>query len=311
MTQSDANEYSERCREPAWRYVGHVFAYRHPEGGTQFEVHPDTDFGEEKWIQMLKVPVLGTGLTYWEKIMCRLLDISYGEYLALKNNEGAVGGKESGHDVAQVSEARWSVPTLNQTAGLRSAQEVAATMKGEVFDGLPKHNCQKPGSPIVAFAPLDFSVVQALVERDATRQEVAAQVKIWIVAHAAKNPIPAEPEVQRLREAMLSNNPFAVYCAQTQRATTMRGLTLLCGYSTLGGLMNWLLMCQRSSLRASPPVLQKRTPSATSRGSRSDSRKPNCPNSQLPSTQVTPSPALGCRGPASQSTDQTRKRSKR
>jgi hypothetical protein len=56
--------------------------------------------------------------------------------------------------------------------------------------------------------------------------------------------------------------------------------------------------------------IAKRTLNATSRGSRSDLRKSNCPNSQLPSTQVIPSP-LACRGPASQSTAQTRKRSKR
>src|SRR6266446_3060136 len=82
ITQTEANEYRQRFYEPEWRYVGHIFSYRNPEGGTQFEAHPDTEFGEEKWIQMLKAPVLGTGLTYREKIMCRLTGISYNEYLA-------------------------------------------------------------------------------------------------------------------------------------------------------------------------------------------------------------------------------------
>ena len=35
ITENDANEYSERFPESAWRYVGHIFSYRHP-GGTQF-----------------------------------------------------------------------------------------------------------------------------------------------------------------------------------------------------------------------------------------------------------------------------------
>jgi hypothetical protein len=41
ITQEDAKEYGERFCGPKWRYVGHIFAYPNPEGGTQFEAHPD------------------------------------------------------------------------------------------------------------------------------------------------------------------------------------------------------------------------------------------------------------------------------
>jgi len=87
-------------------------------------------------------------------------------------------------------------------------------MKGEMFDSVRKHNCANPGSPWLGFAPLDVDVMKTLVERDASSHEVQAQVKISIADDAAKNPKPTEPEVQRFREAILSNNPFVVYCGR-------------------------------------------------------------------------------------------------
>ncbi|HYW39597.1 MAG TPA: hypothetical protein VE957_15920 [Terriglobales bacterium] len=182
-------------------YIGLIFAYRHPEGGTHFEAHPDAEFGEEKWIRMLKVPVLGTGLTYQEKIMCRLTGLTYEEYLTLQDKD-----KEGAPNISELSpcEAPWRVPSLNQTAGLHSAQEVvaAATMKGEMFDDLPKHQCPKPGSPWLGFASFDFDVMNALVDRGASSEEVNDQVKAWIAAAAATNPNPTEPVSERFQAAL-------------------------------------------------------------------------------------------------------------
>jgi len=85
-------------------------------------------------------------------------------------------------------------------------------MKAEMLDDLPKHRCAKPGSPWLAFAPLDFPVMEAMITRDASTEEVNAQVRAWIAADAAKNPNPTEPAVKRFQAAMLSNIPFVVYC---------------------------------------------------------------------------------------------------
>ena len=190
LTQSDANEYGERFCEPMWQYLGLVFAYRHPEG-TQFEAHPDPEISDEEWIHMMKAPVAGTGLTYKEKIICRLTGLSYQEYLALKKEEGD--------------------PTSSEELRL-SPESLEARMKNTRLEDLPKHKCAKPGNPSLGFAPLDFDVMKQLADRDASKEELGAQVNAWIAADAAKNPNPTEPEEKRFQAALYRNNPFAVYC---------------------------------------------------------------------------------------------------
>jgi hypothetical protein len=56
LTPEDAKEYGEHFCEPTWRYVGHIFSHRHPDGGTQFEAHPSPDVSDEKWRSMMKAP---------------------------------------------------------------------------------------------------------------------------------------------------------------------------------------------------------------------------------------------------------------
>jgi hypothetical protein len=79
---------------------------------------------------------------------------------------------------------------------------------------VPKHECAKPGSPSLGFAPLDFNVMKQLVDRNAGREEIGAQISASIAAAAAKDPNPTGPEEKRFREAIFSANPFAVYCAR-------------------------------------------------------------------------------------------------
>jgi hypothetical protein len=85
-------------------------------------------------------------------------------------------------------------------------------MKSSMLDNLPKHNCAKPGNPFLGFATLDFDAMKQLVERNASREEIGAQVNTSIAADAAKNPNPTEPEAERFRDALLANVPFAIYC---------------------------------------------------------------------------------------------------
>jgi len=213
IAPKDAKEYGERFNESEWGCVGHIFAYRHPEG-TQFEAHPSPEVSDERWISMLKAPVFGTGLTYKEKIMCRMTGLTYEEYLALKNKD-AITSRELEPCGAQVSETRWSAPSINQTAGTRSSQDATeSTMKGEIFDRLPKHRCKKTGSPRIGFAPIDPAVVEAMIDRAASSAEVYAQVRVWIEADAAKDPDPIDTNVERFRAAMVRNIPFAIYCRQ-------------------------------------------------------------------------------------------------
>jgi hypothetical protein len=85
-------------------------------------------------------------------------------------------------------------------------------MKNTTLADMPKHRCAPTGSPRLGFAPLDFDVMKAMIDRDAGKEGINRQVRAWIADDAAKNPNPIEPEEKRLREAIFSNNPFAVYC---------------------------------------------------------------------------------------------------
>jgi len=87
-------------------------------------------------------------------------------------------------------------------------------MKSKTIDDLPKHECSKTGSPWLGFAALDFDVMKQLVERNASKEEIGAQVNTSIEADATKNPNPTELEDQRFRAAILSNKPFAIYCGR-------------------------------------------------------------------------------------------------
>ena len=87
-------------------------------------------------------------------------------------------------------------------------------MKDMTIADMPKHMCALPGSPRIGFAPLDFEVTKAMIDRDASSAEVYAQVKIWIEAHSSKNPNPTEPEFERFKAALHANVPFAIYCRQ-------------------------------------------------------------------------------------------------
>jgi hypothetical protein len=78
-------------------------------------------------------------------------------------------------------------------------------MKSKIFEQLPKHNCQKPGSPTLGFAPLDFAVMKAMGGRGASKEEVSAQIGEWIQTDAAKNPQPTTPEVKRFEGALMSD----------------------------------------------------------------------------------------------------------
>jgi len=209
IAPDDAKECGERFCQPTWRYLGCIFAYRNPEGGTQFEAHPDPEVSDEKWIQMMKAPVFGTGLTYQEKISCRLTGLSYEEYLAAKNREDAISSEEPGPCGAQVSEAR--VPGLHQIAGLRSTRQMAEATR-EMFDDLPKHRCGAPGKPWLAVAPLDPAIMDAMVTIDTSTGEANAQLKTLIAAAAAKNPNPTEPVGERIQAFMLADIPFVMYC---------------------------------------------------------------------------------------------------
>jgi hypothetical protein len=211
ITETDAKEYGERFHEPAWRYVGHIFSYRHPQGGTQFKEHPDAEFGDEKWVQMLKAPVLGTSLTYFDKIVCRMTETSYDDFAALRRN-AEVSSKEPGVYVAQPHEARRKVSRLNSTADQDSEKDFAEAMNVNLINNLQKHRCGTSGTPSIGFAPLDPPAME-MITRDASSQEVRSYVKICIEADLLKNPKPTEPDDKRLRAALLANVPFAVYCA--------------------------------------------------------------------------------------------------
>jgi hypothetical protein len=212
IAPDDAKEYGERFCQPPWRYLGCIFAYRNPEGGTQFEAHPDPEVSDEKWIQMMKAPVFGTGLTYREKIMCRLTGLSDKQYLALKNEEGE-SSKEPGACIEQASKARSRVPSSNRTAGF--AQEGAeARMKNTRLEDLPKHKCVKSGKPSLGYARLDFDAMKSLIERDASKQEISGHISACIADDAARNPNPTEPEFERFKAAMMKNTPFAIYCTR-------------------------------------------------------------------------------------------------
>jgi hypothetical protein len=78
--------------------------------------------------------------------------------------------------------------------------------------GLPKHICAKSGNPSFGFAPLDFDPMKQLVERNASKEEIGAQVHTSIEADATKNPNPTEPVFERFKAALVRNIPFAVYC---------------------------------------------------------------------------------------------------
>jgi hypothetical protein len=89
-----------------------------------------------------------------------------------------------------------------------------ATMKGEMFESVRKHDCQKPGNPWLGFAPLDFDVMKSLIERDASKEEISAQIGAWIAADATKSPNPAEPVANRFQAALMTRDPFAIYCGR-------------------------------------------------------------------------------------------------
>jgi hypothetical protein len=86
-------------------------------------------------------------------------------------------------------------------------------MKSTMLNNLPKHKCAKPGKPSLGFAPLDFEVMKAKIDPDATKEEISAQVNAWIAADVTRNPHPTEPEAERFRAALVANTPFAVYCS--------------------------------------------------------------------------------------------------
>jgi len=87
-------------------------------------------------------------------------------------------------------------------------------MKNTTLADLPKHRCARPANPRLGFAPLDSDVMQQLVDRNASKEEMSFEINARIAADAAKDPKPTESEENRFREAIFSNNPFAVYCAQ-------------------------------------------------------------------------------------------------
>lgn len=86
LSHADMDYFYEQFSGPEWRLAGYVISY--PQGsGTAFQAHPDPEFGQEAWEQMLGVPVFdseckSTGLTYRDKIHCRLLNVDYATYLA-------------------------------------------------------------------------------------------------------------------------------------------------------------------------------------------------------------------------------------
>lgn len=90
-------------------------------------------------------------------------------------------------------------------------------MKNTTLADMPTHQCSKPGSPWLGFAEMDLPTMKSLAERDASKEEISAQVNAWIAADAAQNPHPSEPVDKRFQAALLANVPFAVYCGQCRQ----------------------------------------------------------------------------------------------
>jgi len=80
----------------------------------------------------------------------------------------------------------------------------------------PNHRCINTGNRTIGFCALNVSAMEELFNRNATGEEVKSQLREWIAADAATNPlIDADSEKgyrQGLLKATLSNNPFAIYC---------------------------------------------------------------------------------------------------
>jgi hypothetical protein len=88
LRESDALTNISQCA--GWQFLGAVMSYLMPSGGTEFNTWDVQD--QAIFDSLLETPLKGAdlkplGITYREKIMCKLMDVGYATYIALRDGE--------------------------------------------------------------------------------------------------------------------------------------------------------------------------------------------------------------------------------